>query len=193
MRLPHVLKIVVLVLLLVAVGAVVLLMFKPASTDFPDTPNCGAEGIARNLDGALASPNTTCSLIISDQPDLAALPPSIGQLKQVTQLAIRHASLTTLPPEIGQLTELRTLDLRGNQLTVLPEEIGNLTQLHSLILSNNNLSDVPSSLANLQELISFELDGNQVSLEQQQQIQSWFTGFSVWFGAAPEDIPALAE
>ena len=193
MTMPSVLKISLGVLVLVAVLTVLLLALKPEATDFPDTPDCGPQGIARSLDAALANPSGTCSLLITDQPDLAQLPPSLGQLEQLTQLAVRNASLTALPPELGQLTNLRMLDLRGNHLTSLPPELGNLTELHTLILSNNNIANVPDAVAGLQKLVAFELDGNPLELNEQQRIQSWFSGFSVWFGAAPEDIPAPAE
>ena len=58
--------------------------------------------------------------------ELTALPPEIGQLASLRELALGANQLTALPPEIGQLTSLRRLALDGNRLTTLPRELADL-------------------------------------------------------------------
>lgn len=54
-------------------------------------------------------------------------------------LDLSGLSLESLPESIGQLTQLTTLALNGNQLTSLPEFIGQLTQLTTLSFRENPL------------------------------------------------------
>ena len=95
-----------------------------------------------------------------DNNQLTTLPPEIGQLTALDTLVIWNNPLTTLPPEIGQLTGLGALSLVGNQLTTLPPEIGKLTHLDQLWLQHNDLTTLPDKLRDLRNLEYLFLHGN---------------------------------
>ncbi|MDA1313910.1 MAG: leucine-rich repeat domain-containing protein [Acidobacteria bacterium] len=106
-------------------------------------------------------------LDLSDRK-LTALPPEIGQLRNLQSLDLRSNQLTTLPPEIGQLVNLQSLNLQSlnlqsNQLTTLPPEIGQLVNLQSLDLMSNQLATLPPEIGQLLSLQSLYLYGNQLS------------------------------
>lgn len=72
---------------------------------------------------------------------LAALPPSIGTMTQLTYLNLDRNRLTELPPEIGNLENLSFLRLNGNQLKSVPDAIANLKKLKRLYLKGNPLPE----------------------------------------------------
>jgi Leucine-rich repeat (LRR) protein len=65
--------------------------------------------------------------------------------------------LMALPPKIGNLTNLIQLHLRNNQLTALPLEIRNLTNLIQLSLSDNQLTSPPPEIVKqgAQEILAY--------------------------------------
>jgi len=95
--------------------------------------------------------------------ELTVLPPEIGQLTNLRELALGGNRLTALPPEIGQLANLRRLALSGNRLTVLPPEIGQLTRLETLRLDGNQLTALPPEIGQLTRLGTLALGGNQLT------------------------------
>jgi internalin A len=94
---------------------------------------------------------------------LTALPDSIRQLTNLTNLHLSRNQLTALPDWIGQLTKLTTLYLWGNQLTALPDRIGQLTKLTTLYLSSNQLTALPDSIGQLTKLTNLNLSRNQLT------------------------------
>ena len=62
----------------------------------------------------------------SEQHLIAALPESIGNLTELTELWLPKNELTTLPPSIVNLTNLTKIDLGRNKLLYLPADIGSL-------------------------------------------------------------------
>jgi hypothetical protein len=116
----------------------------------------GYQEALRRIEEARVSGETR--LILSEL-GLTALPPEIGQLKNLRHLYLYGNQLTTLPAEIGQLTNLEGLALNRNQLTSLPPEIGQLINLEWLTLYINQLTSLPSEigqLSNLQDLVMFD-------------------------------------
>jgi internalin A len=93
---------------------------------------------------------------------LTQVPPEIGKLTALTQLALHNNQLTSLPPEISQLTALQVLDLRNNQLTSLPPEIGQLSALTELWLNNNQLTSLPPEIGDLKKLERLTLERNKL-------------------------------
>lgn len=94
---------------------------------------------------------------------LTILPPEIGQLTQLTKLALGGNDLTGLPPEIGQLTQLTMLDLGNNRLTELPPEIWQLPQLTDLRLTGNRLTELPPGIGQLTQLTDLWLACNRLT------------------------------
>ncbi|MEM1279938.1 MAG: COR domain-containing protein [Cyanobacteria bacterium P01_H01_bin.152] len=93
---------------------------------------------------------------------LKTVPPSIGQLANLTALYLDHNQLTALPKELCQLANLTTLYLHQNQLTAVPKELGELQSLTELYLSQNQLRQVPKELGELQNLTELYLHQNQL-------------------------------
>jgi Leucine-rich repeat (LRR) protein len=92
--------------------------------------------------------------------ELTVLPPEIGQLTNLRQLALIGNQLTALPPEIGQLTNLETLRLEAKQLTLLPPAIGQLTNLKRLAPAHNQLTALPPEIGQLTNLKTLRLNSN---------------------------------
>lgn len=99
--------------------------------------------------------------LISNQLN-GSLPPTLGNLTEITSLTIAGNVLATIPPELGNLTHLVKLDLASNQLSGgIPPELGNLVNLKELNLVVNNLTGViPVELANLANLEVLNLNVN---------------------------------
>jgi leucine-rich repeat protein SHOC2 len=95
--------------------------------------------------------------------EIHILPESIGDLINLTTLALWNNQLTSLPDSIGNLTNLTTLAVHNNQLTHLPESIGNLTSLTKLALWDNQLTSLPNSIGNLTSLTWLHLTSNQLT------------------------------
>lgn len=83
---------------------------------------------------------------------IVALPKEIGQLTNLTSLALNCRLMETLPAEIGQLKNLKSLRISG--LQSLPPEIGQLENLKFLQMSD--LGTIPPEIGlitNLEVLI----------------------------------------
>ncbi len=83
---------------------------------------------------------------------LTLLPPEIGQLTSMEDLALFANRLTCLPKEIGQLGALTGLGLDQNRLTRLPKEMGRLGALTGLGLYHNDLTRLPKEIGQLKAL-----------------------------------------
>jgi leucine-rich repeat protein SHOC2 len=81
-------------------------------------------------------------LILQDNR-LIALPESLGNLLNLTDLDLRNNRLTSLPESLGQLQKLRYLDLRANALWMLPTSLSTLRNLEKLDLRWNKLAMLP--------------------------------------------------
>ena len=92
-----------------------------------------------------------------------SIPAEIGNLTNLSYLALWNNQLTSIPAAIGNLTSLTSLNLGDNQLSTLPAEIWNLTNLSSLNLYHNQLTSIPAAIANLTSLSSLNLRDNQLT------------------------------
>ncbi|OAL32638.1 hypothetical protein AYO22_00251 [Fonsecaea multimorphosa] len=93
--------------------------------------------------------------------------PSYHFLKR---LDLVYNQLEALPPEIGQLKNLEHLDVSFNQLTELPEEIGMLTNLKQLLLFNNHIQTLCYELGFLYKLEVLGIYGNPLEQGQRDKI-----------------------
>eukprot|EP00941_MAST-03F_sp_MAST-3F-sp1_P005153 g5153.t1 len=101
----------------------------------------GSNGIASINDDILESlSNLTCLMLEGNK--LTSLPRSIGNLKQLRELAVFGNYLTSLPSELGMCTQLVKLDAHHNFLETIPESFVALQQLKSLYLQDNQLNDL---------------------------------------------------
>ena len=92
---------------------------------------------------------TELSYLAIDKQNIITLPVSFTQLSSLTLLKISNNWLITLPEDFGNLINLNTLDLGYNQLASIPESIGGLINLEYLFLFNNQLTSLPETICNL--------------------------------------------
>ena len=95
------------------------------------------------------------------------LPDSIGKIKNLKELRLKHCHISLLPESIGKLTSLESLDISGiTGLQSIPEPIGNLKKLKRLFLSPINermkIQELPTSISQLRELQYFYLSGTNI-------------------------------
>jgi Leucine-rich repeat (LRR) protein len=95
--------------------------------------------------------------------DAGEIPPSIGNLKNLTWLYMGACNLIgEIPESIFQLDLLKTLDFSQNQISGLfPRAISNLRNLVKIELYQNNLTgQIPPELVNLTKLREFDISKN---------------------------------
>ncbi|KAL5805511.1 hypothetical protein ACOSQ4_028244 [Xanthoceras sorbifolium] len=123
------------------------------------------------IDGELGQLNFSCFhnlkyLDLGYNNLAGAIPPEIGNLRNLTELYLDGNKLTGhIPPIFGHLTKLKTLYLGPNQLSgLLPQELGNLRNLTLLHLRGNKLTGhIPPTLGHLTKLETLFLSSNQLS------------------------------
>jgi hypothetical protein len=79
------------------------------------------------------------------------IPPTVGNLSQLTSFLVSHNEIAVLPDSIGGLRSLQILKVEGNQLSALPDSISNLTQLKQLHVGENSF---PNSLQMIEQLVN---------------------------------------
>lgn len=113
------------------------------------------------------------TLSVDGNPDLVALPASLGDFPALGSLRAAGCGLTALPASLprtlatlyvadnalaalpdglGDLADLVHLDVSGNRLAALPDAIGGLANLNVLDARNNRLATVPDSIGVLKKL-----------------------------------------
>lgn len=99
--------------------------------------------------------------VISDKlkRNEGTLPETLFNLTSLNYLEISDTTLSSLPPHIGKLTNLLNLALHRNEVTAIPEDINNLSKLKFMDVSFNRLSELPSSF-NLPQLHTLNLSNN---------------------------------
>ncbi|KAI3947472.1 hypothetical protein MKW92_049162 [Papaver armeniacum] len=109
-------------------------------------------GLNGQLSGDIGSLSELQTLDLSYNTGLTApLPPSIGNLKKLTNLILVGCGFSgPIPPEIGSLPKLVFLSLNSNSFNGnIPPTIGSLSSLYWLDLADNQLSgSIPVSSEN---------------------------------------------
>ncbi len=98
-----------------------------------------------------------------DDNNFATLPPELGNLKKLTMLSMSQNQFATLPPQVAKLTKLRELDVSRDLIRALSPTIGNLTKLEDLDLGSNEMTEIPSKIGVLVRLTSLNLDNNHLT------------------------------
>ena len=117
---------------------------------------------------------------------LTALPPEIGQCRELRRLHLDDNQLTTLPPELAYCEELEWLNLTSNRFSSLsiglracqslrelrlsrnhlcefPIEVLELSKLKFLSLTTTALTELPTQINRLDDLRSLRLENNQLT------------------------------
>lgn len=88
---------------------------------------------------------------------LAALPPEIGQCRNLRHLSLCDNQLTRLPPELAECARLGLIFLDGNRFRTLPPVLRDCRELAQLSLDRNDLRTFPAELLEYQELGNLSL------------------------------------
>jgi len=120
----------------------------------------------QEIDDALESGRHELHLngdIISDKLKRSegSLPSTLFDLSSLNYLEISDTTLTSLPPQVGKLTNLLNLALHRNAIEELPEEINAFSKLKFMDVSNNCLTGLPSTFS-LPQLHTLNLSNNQL-------------------------------
>jgi Leucine-rich repeat (LRR) protein len=90
--------------------------------------------------------------------DLISLPEEMGELTSLETLNLTSSTIESFPHSIGKLKNLKNLQLRHTKyLSTLPEVIGDLSSLEKLDLDDSNIASLPSSIGRLKNLENLDL------------------------------------
>lgn len=110
------------------------------------------------------------SIDMEDNAFIDSLPPSIGNMPQLTSLGINSCFVneSRIPSELGNLKNLTGLSLYNNNfIGTIPTSFANLDSLYSLDVSDNNLiGKIPGGLKNLNNLNYLTLYDNQFTFNE---------------------------
>lgn len=130
---------------------------------------------------------------------ISVLPESIGNLTELTYLALQWNNLTGVPENLGELTSLSSLYISNNQLSSLPESIGNLTSLYFIDLGYNQIETIPESFCNLGNLSYLWLFNNlltsmpecicDLNIDWSGMDLAWYPYFAIGGNYLCEDLP----
>uniref|UniRef100_H2Y1A8 Disease resistance R13L4/SHOC-2-like LRR domain-containing protein n=3 Tax=Ciona intestinalis TaxID=7719 RepID=H2Y1A8_CIOIN len=96
------------------------------------------------------------------QNKLAKVPDELGQLVNLTILALNENHLTSLPASLQNLKQLKMLDLRHNKLREVPQVVYQLQSLRKLYLRFNKITTIDPAIENLSNLTQLIIRENKV-------------------------------
>ncbi|MBC8198218.1 MAG: hypothetical protein H8E60_10070 [Candidatus Marinimicrobia bacterium] len=73
-----------------------------------------------------------------------------------------NVNIDSIPPSIGNLSDLTILNFSGNNIHFLSDSISNLSKLRILNLSNNKLDTIQFSMSNFNELTALDFSSNDI-------------------------------
>jgi len=148
---------------IVAIQNVCAALFKDAAMTIP-LFNCSNPQAACSWSWVQCSPdNTTIVTVdISNRNAFGQISPYVGNLTNLTQLAMNGNALTgTIPLSLGNLVNLKYLDLYSNQLSgSLPSVLGQLPSIFALYVQNNLLTGQIPDFVSVPNLAQFMLFNN---------------------------------
>lgn len=138
-------------------------------------------GVSTNADGCV----TVLDLLANNM--VGSLPPSIGELEDLTDLLLSYNDLSgNIPPEIGDLSNLTTLRLDDNLFTgSIPAAFANLSNLTELLVDYNDLSGCYDVA--LSGLCSQLNTSNNASISEGNNFDADWEDFCVTGDCAPEE------
>ncbi|XP_028797018.1 probable LRR receptor-like serine/threonine-protein kinase At2g16250 [Neltuma alba] len=125
-----------------------------------DLRSCSVNGA---IPPSLGNLTNLTSLYLSDNSITGIIPDSLGQLLSLSVLNFSRNRLSgTIPASFVSLGNLSSIDISTNSLSgSIPPGIGALTRLQYLNLSDNSLmASIPSQLGNLSSLVDLDLSFN---------------------------------
>ena len=129
----------------------------------------------------------------------STVPPELGRLSNLTQLALNGNGLSGgIPPELGKMSSLESLGLSQNGLTgPIPPELGDLPHLQWLYLDDNGLTGpIPPGLGDL-PLYILALEHNRLTggippaLSRMDRLERLDLGSNRLSGGIPAELGAL--
>lgn len=112
---------------------------------------------------------------------LAALPPWIVELFNVTNIYLYGNMITKIPTELCRMSQLTVLDLSANKLNSIPSCIGSLINLKSLLLNENLIDKLPAEMNEMHNLEILSIAGNK------------FVVLPEWIGSLPKLKELIAD
>lgn len=106
--------------------------------------------VYRDLEAALATVETACTLTLVDVPTVAG---TVGQLVNLRELVVRADDVEVLPSSVDNLTELEILDVAGSEnLRLIATDISGLQKLRFLNIAGTSISELPKGVISLTSL-----------------------------------------
>lgn len=104
-------------------------------------------------------------LFLDNCESLTVIPPSIGQLKSLTDLSLSHTSTIIIPETIGDLSTLEVLNLDHCPISSLPQSLWKLERIEVISASGCLCltGEIPSEIGNMTSLRILCLDHTNVS------------------------------
>lgn len=113
------------------------------------------------------------SLRMEDNPDLQAIPASLGALRNLRSLYLGGQGEPFLPAELGHLARLEELSLVQVGLSAVPEWVFGLGQLTTVYLGLNPIVRVAPGIARLSRLRELDFGYNPDLAPMRRQIADW--------------------
>jgi len=127
-------------------------------------PSTGLEEQPGTVAALIARARTERSTVLNlSNHDLAAVPPGLSALADLTELDLSGNRLEMIPLALAQLGKLQILNLARNQLAEFPAAITAIPSLRVLDLSQNRIGVLPPALGSLTELQSLNLAENELA------------------------------
>lgn len=94
---------------------------------------------------------------------LTALPNVFARLTKLKKLFVNQNPLKELPESVSQLKSLTEVSFDANFFTVFPKPLLGCTALQSISLQQNKIATIPKEINNLQQLLRLQMNSNMLN------------------------------